>query len=516
MNALSSLPHSKYAALRALGIAASLGCLLAPFVPASAEQKKPNIVVLFADDMGYGEVHALNPERGKIPTPNLDKLAGSGMVFTDAHTASSVCTPSRYALLTGRYCWRTRLQSGVLEGDGKPLIAEDRLTIGSMLKQQGYHTAISGKWHLDFTFKGNAWKVGSTTPDGPLTRGFDTWFGFHHARRMNSLFKDDKLVESINPMDMLPRTTQFAVDYIHAHAADAKAGKPFFLYMAFGSPHTPILPTKEWIGKSGLGPYGDFVMMTDGMAGMIIDAIDENGLTDNTIVIFSADNGTSKAAGISALQQKGHFPSAQFRGSKADLWDGGHRVPFIVRWPGGQVKPASTCSQMIGLTDLTATIADIVGYELSETVAEDSISFLPALSGQPLTSERKAIIHHSISGKFGIRTPKWKLLLAPGSGGWSSPTDPEAVAKGLPDIQLYDMEADEGEQKNLQTQHPEVVAELTELLQAYVTHGRSTPGKPLDNDIPQINVWKKKNDGLDGEEDSAKPGNKTPDKKKKK
>jgi arylsulfatase A len=245
----------------------------------------PNIVVMFADDMGDGEVHALNPERGKIPTPNLDQLVRSGMTFTDAHSASSVCTPSRYALLTERYAWRTHLQHGVSTGGGEPLIAEDRLTIASILKQKGYSTSISGKWHLDFHWDGPRGKVGTRIPGGPLTRGFDTWLGFHHAREMKALCKDDKVFEIIDPVAMLPRTTDFAVDFIHAKAAAAKNGKPFFLYMAFGSPHTPIVLSAEWIGESGIGKYGDFVMMTDGMAGRIIDATDTHGLTDNTSLL---------------------------------------------------------------------------------------------------------------------------------------------------------------------------------------------------------------------------------------
>lgn len=466
-------------------------CVLSMATAWSENPNRPNIVVLFADDMGYGEVHGLNPQRGRIPTPNLDKLIESGLAFTDAHTASSVCTPSRYALLTGRYAWRTRLQHGVSTGGCDPLIAENRLTIASMLKSIGYSTAISGKWHLDFHWDGPSNKVGTRIPDGPLTRGFDTWFGFHHARMMRVLCKDDRVIELIKPIEMLPRTTQFAVDYIHAKAEDAKNGKPFFLYMAFGSPHTPILPTSEWVGKSGLGQYGDFVMMTDAMTGRVIDAIDSNGLTDNTIVIFSSDNGTSNAADIPALQKQGHYPSAHLRGSKADLWDGGHRVPFIIRWPGGNIKAGSTCDQVIGLTDLTATIAQIVDCRLPDTAAEDSISFLPALKAQTIESDRKAIVHHSISGKFGIRTPKWKLLLAPGSGGWSTPKDAEALAQGLPEIQLYDMEQDAGEQTNLQAENPEIVSQLTELLKHYVANGRSTTGDAAQNDVDGIDLWKR-------------------------
>ena len=480
--------------MKTLPILCSGLCVIAAFhsiTVSAANSNRPNIVVLFADDMGYGEVHGLNPKRGKVPTPHLDKLIKAGMTFTDAHTASSVCTPSRYALLTGRYCWRTRLQKGVLTGGKEPLIAADRLTLGKMLKAKGYNTAMSGKWHLDFHWNGSPKKVGTKIPDGPLTRGFDTWLGFHHARSMNVLCKDDQVIEIIKPIEMLPRTTRFAVDYINKKAAAAKRGTPFFLYMAFGSPHTPIVPTKEWIGKSGLGKYGDFVMMTDGMAGKIIDAIDKNGLTDNTIVIFSADNGTSKAAGIPNLQKQGHYPSAHLRGSKADLWDGGHRVPFILRWPGGGVKAGSVCHQPIGLIDLTATIAELVGCAIPKNMAEDSISFLPALHGKPIQADRAAIVHHSISGKFGIRKGKWKLLLAPGSGGWSAPNDMQAKKKGLPEVQLYDMVTDVGETTNLQAKHPEVVRELTELLKVYVANGRSTSGVPLKNDISEIDIFKK-------------------------
>jgi arylsulfatase A-like enzyme len=461
------------------------GIIAATAILNAAVTKRPNIVLMYADDMGYGEVQALNPERGKIPTPNLDKLITEGMTFTDAHTASSVCTPSRYALLTGRYAWRTRLQGGVLTGAGEPLIAENRLTLAKMLKENGYSTAISGKWHLDFHYDGPRATVGTTIPDGPITRGFDTWLGFHHARNMKELCKDDQIIEIVDPIEMLPRTTDFAVDYINQKAADAKNGKPFFLYVPFGSPHTPIVPTEEWIGKSGLGKYGDFVMMTDGMAGRVIDAIDANGLADNTIVIFSSDNGTSRKCKFDDLKEQGHYPSAYLRGSKADLWDGGHRVPFILRWPNGGVNPGSRCDQLIGLSDMTATVADLIGYELPENAAEDSLSFLPAIHGKQIVSEREAIVHHSISGHFAIRKGKWKLLLASGSGGWTKPV----YNHDGPQVQLYDMSKDLSEQKNLQAEFPEVVSELTKLLESYVANGRSTPGSVMKNDA-EIDIWK--------------------------
>jgi arylsulfatase A len=457
----------------------------------AASESKPNIVILYADDLGYGEIQALNPVRGKIPTPHINALAEEGMVFTDAHTASSVCTPSRYALLTGRYAWRTYLQVGVSNGGADSLIAEGRLTLASMLKEAGYNTAISGKWHLDFNYDGERCTVGTSIPDGPITRGFDTWFGFHHAREMRELCKDDKVIEVISPKDMLPRTTDFAVEYINEKAEAAKNGKPFFLYMAFGSPHVPHLPTDEWVGKSGLGKYGDFVMMTDGMAGKIIDAIDANGLTDNTIILFTSDNGTSKAANFEDLNQKGHYPSAHFRGCKTDIWEGAHRVPFIIRWPNGAVEAGSTCNALVGLSDMSATLAELVGYALPDNAAEDSISFLPALSGKPVAHPRDDIIHHSGAGRFSIRRGKWKLILAPGSGGLTAPDFKTSWQQGLPEMQLYDLEQDVAEENNLQARYPEMTAELVALLQQQVNDGRSTPGAAQSNDTTRIDIWKR-------------------------
>ncbi len=471
--------------------------------------ERPNIVFIFADDMGYGEVHALNPSRSKIPTPNLDRLCGEGMVFTDAHTASSVCTPSRYALLTGRYCWRTRLQSGVVVGNDDPMIAADRPTVEGMLQEHGYHTAVIGKWHLNYNYEGDHGKkrskkdprgsgfmpavapVGTRIPDGPITRGFDYYFGFHHAREMSSLCENDRIIEEIDVVEMLPRLTEKAVAYVNEHAEDAKSGKPFFLYMPLGSPHAPIVPSKQWQGKSGLGKYGDFVMQTDGSVGEVVAAIDENGLADNTLLIFSCDNGTSKVANIPALQKQGHFPSANLRGSKADIWDGGHRVPFIVRWPGGHVKAHSTTNHLVCLSDFMATIAEMLGTKVPEGAGEDSFSFYPVLSGTSVVGGREAIVHHSVSGHFAIRQGKWKLNLCSGSGGWTSPNEKEAAAQGLPEIQLYDMESDLGEQYNLQADHPQKTAQLLELLETYVARGRSTPGRPHTNDA-EIDIWKRK------------------------
>jgi arylsulfatase A len=462
---------------------------------ASAAQK-PNIVYILCDDLGYGDVQCLNPERGKIPTPNIDKLAKAGMIFTDTHGGSSVCTPTRYGILTGRYCWRSRLQNGVMSGYDAPLIAADRLTVASLLKQHGYATACIGKWHLGFTVDkkaaakddaseekgakgGNGGAVnGTVTKDGPVTRGFDHFYGFHHARMMQAVFTDDTVTEQLDPTNMLPALTRRAVRTLEENAATKK---PFFLYLALNSPHTPIVPAKEWQGKSGLGAYGDFVMQTDWTIGQVLEAIDKAGITQDTLVIFTSDNGCSPAAGFPTLEKHGHYPSAQFRGHKADIWDGGHRIPFIVRWP-GVVKPASSCAQLTCLTDLMATCAEIVGAKLPDNAGEDSFSILPLLKGED-KPVRETLIHHSINGLFALRNCEWKLELCAGSGGWSSPNDAEALKKGLHPIQLYNMLSDYMESKNVEADNKAVVEAMTAQLTALVENGRSTPGAKQANDV---------------------------------
>ena len=465
-----------------------------------AAASRPNIVLILCDDLGYGDVQCLNLEHGKIQTPHIDKIADQGMTFTDAHSGSSVCTPTRYGLLTGRYSWRTRLQSGVTGGYKPCLIAPDRLTVAGLLKKQGYATAILGKWHLDFQYQdpvsGEMLKrphrklkkmppVGSKIPDGPVSRGFDTYHGFHHAGDMQAVIEDDTVIVHEDEINMLPRLTRKAVEYIDAHAKSPD--QPFFLYVPLGSPHTPIVPSKEWQGKSELGPYGDFVMQTDATVGAITDALEKNGFADNTLLIFTSDNGCSKAANIPALRKQGHTVSAQYRGSKADLWEGGHRVPFLVRWP-SKVESGSTSDQLITLVDVFATVSDITG-EKAPAMAEDSVSFLPALSGQAIQSTRKGVIHHSISGHFAYRQGKWKLLLAKASGGWTSPKENQAGADA-PQAQLYDMENDPGEKNNLYLSHPEVAQRLLANLTVDVQNGRSTDGPAAKNDVEQIVLWK--------------------------
>ena len=458
-------------------------------------QSQPNIVLIMCDDLGYGDVQCLNPENGKIKTPHIDQLAAEGMIFTDAHSGSSVCTPTRYGLLTGRYSWRTRLQKGVVQGFAPCLIAPDRMTIAGLLKTKGYTTAIIGKWHLDFQYqdpksgkilqKQNRAPIGAAIPDGPIHRGFDYFHGNHHAGHMDTIIENDRVIERLDEILNLPRLTEKSVAYIEERAKTPE--KPFFLYVPLGSPHTPIVPTKEWQGKSGLGPYGDFVMQTDATVGAITSALAKHGFADNTLVLFTSDNGCSKAANIPDLKKKGHHVSAHYRGSKADSWDGGHRVPFIVRWP-GQVNAGSKSDQLITLVDVFATASEITGAQ-APAMGEDSVSFLPALSGKPIVSTRKGVIHHSISGHFGYREGKWKLILARGSGGWTSPKENQVDSKA-PEAQLYNMEEDPSEKTNLYLKCPEIADRLLANLTTDIESGRSTNGPPAQNDISEIKLWK--------------------------
>jgi arylsulfatase A len=472
----------------------------------------PNIVYILCDDLGYGDVHALNPQRGKIPTPQMDRLAKEGIIFTDTHAGSSVCTPSRYGILTGRYSWRTHLQRGVLGGFGKPLIAPDRLTVAELLRRHGYETACIGKWHLGLDWPGRGTNVDYAKPidRGPVTLGFDYFFGISGSLDMfpfiwiqndhtvgaatatKTFVHEGPAEPGFEAIDVLPTLTKKSCDYIHEQAVK-KSGKPFFLYLPVNSPHAPIIPTKEWLGKSGLGDYGDFVMETDWSVGEVLKALADTGLADNTIVIFTSDNGCSPVAKPEELEVKGHFPSAQFRGYKADIWDGGHRIPFIVRWP-GKVKPGSQSDSLLCLTDFMATLADLVNEKLPDNAGEDSFSFLSELTGTGKTA-RTSAVHHSINGRFAIRDANWKLEFCPGSGGWGKPHDLQAEKKGLPNLQLYDMTADVGEVKNLQGEQTDIVARLTAELEKIVAEGRSTPGSPQKNDV-RVDIWKEKTQPL--------------------
>ena len=487
--------------------------------------EKPNIIFILCDDLGYGDVKCLNPE-GKIATPHMDALAARGMKFTDAHSSSAVCSPTRYGVMTGRYNWRTKLQSSVLGGLSPRLIEPGRTTVASFLKSQGYATACIGKWHLGMDWVKlpgkNVSELSIETAEqvhnvdyakpitnGPTSVGFDSYFGISASLDMvpycfiendhvtavptetmklamnkggpASFTREGPGAPGFTGESVLPTLITHAVETIGKQAADAKAGKPFFIYLPLNSPHTPILPNKEWRGKSGLNLYVDFVMETDDAIGQIVAALDKNGIAENTLVIMTSDNGCSPSADYPTLLAKGHNPSGDFRGNKADIYDGGHHVPYFVQWP-AVVKGGGTYAHPICLLDFMATCADILGVKLPDNAAEDSVSFLPALKGQTNKPVRDTIVHHSITGAFSIREGNWKLCLAPGSAGWSEPR-PGQEPKDAPRIQLFDLGDDIGEKNNVQAQHPDIVAKLTKILEKQVADGRSTPGVAQSNTV---------------------------------
>jgi arylsulfatase A len=497
--------------------------------------RRPNIVYILADDMGYGDLSCLNAE-SKIRTEHLDQLRDGGMAFTDGHSSSAVCTPSRYSILTGRYNWRSTLKNGVLGGYSTALIEDGRLTVGEMLKEEGYKTACFGKWHLGWewaekrageqesggagerqeqnqTFSADLSKVEDvdfTQPigNGPTTRGFDYYYGIAASLDMPPyvyvendtptavpdretedrgmpFWRKGPTAPDFEHEDVLPNLTRRVVDYIHENKDD-----PFFVYFPLPAPHTPILPTPEFQGKSGTNAYGDFCLQVDWTVGQVTEALEACGLTEDTIVVFAADNGCSPRADFTHLAALGHLPSYHFRGHKADIYEGGHRIPLVVRWPAG-IKAGSTCDETVCLSDLIATVAEIVGVDLPDSAGEDSVSNLPAWSGTDLSSPlREATVHSSVNGSFSIRQGRWKLELCPGSGGWSYPK-PNEIPEGTPPIQLYDLEADISEQRNVVTDRPDVVEALTALLTKYVKEGRSTPGETQSNTGPLL--WEQLN-----------------------
>lgn len=491
-----------------------------PTTNAESSPDHPNIVFILADDQGFGDVSALNPD-SKIPTPNIDRIAKEGMIFSDGHSSSSVCTPTRYSVLTGRYHWRTHLQNGVLGGFSKPLISPGRLTVASLLKQQGYSTACIGKWHLgwdwplkdggtandkgDFSKAYNqGWDVdyAGEISNGPCDLGFDTFFGISASLDMppyvyvrNRIPTEPATVEKgfnrkgpaavgFEAVDVLPRLTEEAVQFIHRNA---NSDKPFFLYFPLNAPHTPIVPTGEWEGKSGINKYGDFTMQVDWTVGQVLKAIDDNGIASHTLVIFTTDNGCSPAAKIPELEAAGHDQNYIYRGHKADIFEGGHRVPFVARWP-EKVKAGSRSNQLVGQIDLLATAADIVGVEVDERAGEDSFSFLPVLVGEAKKPIRTSIVSQSIGGQFAVRDGAWKLCLCPGSGGWSDPRPGRSDLSELPPVQLFNLADDPGETDNLEARHPERVEKMTQMLQEIIDHGRSTPGPHLQNDVEIVMI----------------------------
>ncbi len=464
----------------------------------------PNIVYILADDLGYGDLSCLN-ENAAWKTPSLDEIAAQGMIFTDAHSGSALCTPTRYGIITGRYSWRSTLKSGVLWSWDKPIIEPERVTVASLLKDHGYTTACIGKWHL-----GLEWQMQDDHPDsidfskpvrgGPIELGFDYFYGitasldippyvyiendrpttvpkkFTVNRDKYGWWRWGHTGDDFVHEQVLPHLTEKAATFIEHHLVE-NGKAPFFLYFALPAPHTPILPVDTFKGITGTNPYGDFVVQVDWTVGQVMDVLEKHGLTENTLVIVTSDNGCSPEADYDELAKFGHNPSYVFRGHKADIYEGGHRMPFLVRWP-GKINPGTYSAQTICLTDLMATCAAILQDTLPPEAGVDSYSLLPAFSGEAKDPIREATVHHSANGSFAIRKDKWKLILCPGSGGWSFPRSGVDDTTGMPDIQLYDMESDPSEKTNLQDQFPDVVEELKILLAKYIEAGRSTPGPP--------------------------------------
>ena len=517
------------------------------FAGAAVGQERPNIVLILADDLGYGDPSCYNDE-SKIPTPHIDRLAREGRRFTDAHSPSSVCTPTRYALLTGRYAWRTPLERSVLWPWDPPLLEDERVTLPEFLRAKGYRTACIGKWHLGWNWRllpaprapegtaasyvrdelrGHTWprrrragiaaRVDWSAPikGGPLAHGFDSYFGddvpnfppyaFILDDRVTvrpSVSKPKGMFGHAGPAapgwdlsQVMPLLAQRAATWIDEHAASgARASKgardstpsgattnakPFFLYLPLTAPHTPIAPTPVHVGKSKAGAYGDFVHEVDWFVGVVLRALDRNRLGKNTLVIFTSDNGSPQRDGtrmsgpVGAVKKRfGHDPSKPWRGLKSDAWEGGHRVPCILRWP-GRIKPGSLCDAPISLSDFYRSIAGIVGHEVSAEQGEDSFDVRKHLihgAGKD-AAVRDHLVHHSGNGLFAIRVGRYKLILGRGSGGFSRYRPP----KGAPAGQLYDLVADPGERKNLYAEKPEVVERLRAKLHGLRKAGRSVP-----------------------------------------
>jgi len=474
----------------------------------SSAADRPNVIVVMADDLGIGDVSPTNPD-GKIRTPHLQKMASEGLTFLDAHTPSSVCTPTRYGLLTGRYNWRSRLASGVLSGTSEHLIPADRPTLGHLMRGAGYHTAMIGKWHLGWDWHKSGKDIDFTQPvkNGPDINGFDQYYGHCGSLDMPPYvwvdtgrvtaqpdreegvtkqqdrygwYRKGPIGSDFHIDEVLPHLFDKSMAHVKARADDAKAGKPFFLYLPLPAPHTPIVPVPPFKDASGLNPYADFVMQVDHHMGELLATLKEAGLDENTLVIFTSDNGCSPEGNFELLKQHGHDPSAGYRGHKADIYEGGHRVPFIARWP-GHIEAGRKTKALACLTDIYSTLEAITGQTRQSLGGEDGFSLLPVFNGDD-TSGRDTLISHSIGGSFAIRQGPWKLCLSAGSGGWSAPREPEAKKLGLPPMQLFNLDSDPSETKNLVDAEPEQVKALLRLLDEQISKGRCTPGEAVPND----------------------------------
>jgi arylsulfatase A-like enzyme len=467
--------------------------------------KQPNILIIYADDMGYGDASCYNPA-SKIETKHIDQLAREGMLFTDAHAAASVCTPSRYALLTGRYPFRSDLSKGVLWTYARPLIDRKQPTLANMLKQAGYQTGIVGKWHLGFNWptdkpvSDERWQemdelekealidFRKSLRDGPNKLGFDYFFGMDTPNFPPYAFLENGFIVGELPTradtfeikggvagvqqrdwknkNILPTLCDKSLEYIEKSAA---SGKPFFLLMTLTAPHTPIEPNLSFVGKSGAGDYGDLVLEVDDIVGRVVSQLKRLDIDDNTLVVFTSDNGSpghfAQDSGFGTMYEKyGHESNGPLRGLKGDSWEGGHRVPFIVRWP-GKIGGQQTSDRLICQTDLVATIADLTGEPMDIGLGTDSHNLGSILFGTGGEFSRRSVVHQSSSGDLSIRQDAWKLILGKGSGGITAWIDPED-GKGPYDGQLYNLEVDLGEQDNLygQAKYQSKISELKDLL----------------------------------------------------
>lgn len=484
---------------------------LAPPLPAAPAP--PNVLILYADDLGYGDLGANNPA-SKIPTPHLDRLAAEGLRFTDAHSSSGVCTPSRYALLTGRHHWRDF--HGIAEAFDGPVFKPGQLTLPAMLRQRGYATACIGKWHLGFDW--NALRKPGVPakalahddfdwtrrfPGGPLDHGFDAYFGDNVINfPPYAWIENDRLVA---PPDVtltnvpgkpkegqwecrpgparsdwdfyqvLPTLTRKAVEYVRSRKGQAQ---PFFLYFALPSPHAPIIPNDAFDGKSRAGAYGDFVVQTDDACGQVLAALREAGLEKRTLVVFTADNGPEFYA-YARDAKFDHWSAAPFRGLKRDLYEGGHHVPFLLKWP-GVTRPGAVSDALISQVDLMATLAAAVNYKLPRDAAEDSHDFLPWLEGEAKAPPRATLVHNTNPRYYALRHGPWLLVDAPtGYTARPAPAAWHAKHQQPPDddlpVELYDLKADPGQRRNLAAQHPEKAAELQALLKRLREQGHTAP-----------------------------------------
>ncbi|MBX2852830.1 MAG: arylsulfatase [Phycisphaeraceae bacterium] len=497
-------------------------CAAAP--PTHAEH--PNILIILTDDLGYGDIACYNPE-SKVPTPNIDKLAEQGMRFTDAHSPATVCTPTRFSVMTGALCFRIG-KSPVFTGVGGPcLIADERLTLPEMLKNTGYDTAMSGKWHVGLTAYDNEGRpihkggfdsvkrIDYTRPfvGGPTDHGFDQFYGTVCCPTTDWLYayiENDRV--PVPPTEIIDKsnypknayTNDFrpglaapnfdasevdmvfmdkSLSFMREHVTKSP-DKPFFLLHSMQAVHLPSIPAKQFRGKTDAGPHGDFLFQMDWIVGELMKELDKLEIADNTMVVFCSDNGPEVPTVIHMRKDHDHDGANPWRGVKRDGWEGGHRTPFIVKWP-AKVKANTTSDQTLSLTDLFATCAAIVGKDVPNDAAEDSFNMLPAFTGEATEPIRPYLLQQTHwAQKLSIHQGEWKYMDYKGSGGnnynldrsdWSM--KPYKLPDNDPDApgQLYNLKNDPGETTNLYSKHPEIVAKLKAMLDATVESGRSAP-----------------------------------------